>query len=123
MAWQSVSKFITFALLVLLLGACAGESDGASDNAEQEQEQEQVQTNAVPLADQVTISGNPFVGSTLTGTYVYSDDDGDAEGASNFRWLRNNQPISGATDASYLLVRGDADSNISFEVTDRKSVV
>ncbi|OUS07337.1 hypothetical protein A9Q81_01270 [Gammaproteobacteria bacterium 42_54_T18] len=115
MAWQSVSKFITFSVLVLLLGACAGGSDGSSGNAEPAPDQDQ--TNAEPLADQVTISGSPFVGSTLTGTYAYSDDDGDLEGATSFRWLRNTQPISGATDASYLLVREDADSNISFEVT------
>ncbi len=45
--------------------------------------------NAAPVASNVSISGTPKVGSLLTGSYSYSDVDGDAEGVSQFQWLRD----------------------------------
>ena len=76
-----------------------------------------VQFNDAPTANNVAIAGIPFVGNTLTGSYAFSDADGDLEGASSYRWLRGNQAISGATAASYTLIQADAGTTISFEVT------
>ena len=57
------------------------------------------------------------MGDSLTGSYSYSDADGDLEGTSTFRWLRNGAPIGGATNSAYTLVAADSGTNITFEVT------
>ena len=57
--------------------------------------------NSVPTATAVAISGTPAVGQTLTGSYTYGDVDGELEGTSTFRWLRNGVAIGGATATSY----------------------
>ena len=72
---------------------------------------------APPTASAVSVSGTPEVPFTLTGSYVYSDVDGDLEGASTFRWLRNGAPIVGAVGQNYTLVAADVGALIVFEVT------
>ena len=53
---------------------------------------------AVPTASNVSINNaTPVLGDELTGLYTYDDADGDAEGTSTYRWLRNGAAISGAT--------------------------
>ncbi|NOY73058.1 MAG: Ig-like domain-containing protein, partial [Gammaproteobacteria bacterium] len=78
-------------------------------------------TNSAPMVSSVTITddngGGTFVGDILTGNYVYSDVDGDAEGTSTFRWLRNGAPISGANALNYTVVSVDSGQPITFEVT------
>ncbi|MDQ6996203.1 MAG: choice-of-anchor Q domain-containing protein, partial [Mariprofundus sp.] len=74
-------------------------------------------TNSAPTASSVTIGGTTTVGSILTGHYTYGDVDGDLEGASTFRWLRNGTAITGATSSSYTLVAADVGKTIKFEVT------
>ena len=73
--------------------------------------------NSAPTASTVTISGTAQVGQTVTGNYTYSDGEGDLEGSSVYRWLRNGVPISGATARTYLLVSADLGALIRFEVT------
>jgi hypothetical protein len=66
----------------------------------------------------VKISGTAAVDSTLTGEYVYHDGDGDDEGNTIFRWLRDGSfPIPGADSKIYVLTSEDAGSRIKFEVT------
>jgi len=68
------------------------------------------------------ISGEPYVGNTLTGNYDYFDPDGDAEGQSTYRWLRSinvngtYQPIPGATNITYTLTSQDEGYFLKFEV-------
>jgi len=76
-----------------------------------------IQFNDAPTASNVVITGMPFVGNTLTGGYTYSDADGDLEGTSTYRWLRDDQPIGSATSLNYTLNQADAGTTISFEVT------
>jgi hypothetical protein len=76
-----------------------------------------VGTNSPPSATGASIAGNPVVGQVLTGHYTYSDPDGDAQGVSTFRWLRDGSPISGATAVTYTPVTADASHSISFQVT------
>src|SRR3990172_7215257 len=73
--------------------------------------------NTPPTASNVTITGTAQVGQLLTGNYTYADADGDAEGTSTYRWLRNGVPISGATAKTYTLVAADQGALIRFEVT------
>ena len=77
--------------------------------------------NLPPMASSVNISDNNgasiLVGDTLTGNYIYVDAEGDIEGVSTFRWLRDNIAISGATSSSYVLVAVDSAASITFEVT------
>jgi hypothetical protein len=79
------------------------------------------ETNVAPTATSVTATdangGSVLVGDQLNGTYTYGDADGDLEGASSFRWLRDGSLISGATAASYVLVAADSGHLIRFEVT------
>lgn len=77
--------------------------------------------NEAPVARTVRITdindGDTVVGDTLVASYVYSDADGDPEGGSLYRWLRNGVAISGANASSYTLVAADSGKSISFEVT------
>ena len=73
--------------------------------------------NVAPTASNVTISGTPQVGRVLTGSYTYSDADGDAEGTSTYRWMRDGATIGGATGLTYTLGSADQDALIVFEVT------
>ena len=70
-----------------------------------------------PTASSVLISGTPRVGQVLTGSYIYADAEGDLQGASIFRWLRDNVAIAGATARSYALVAADEGTLIRFKVT------
>ncbi len=99
--------FILFS--TFMLAACGGRgSDGNS-------------SNSAPTASYVNITddngGNAVVGDSLTGHYTYADADGDAEGATTFRWLRNGVAISGATASTYTLAAADVPAQIIFEVT------
>jgi hypothetical protein len=72
---------------------------------------------AVPEATSVAINGTPEVGFTLTGSYTYNDVDGDPEGDSTYRWLRDGSQIGGETSQSYELRQVDQGRLIQFEVT------
>ena len=76
-----------------------------------------VPINLPPTANNVLISGNPQVGRVLTGSYTYADAEGDLQGASTFRWLRNNVALGGATARSYALVAADEGTLITFKIT------
>ena len=73
--------------------------------------------NTAPTATGVSITGNAEVGQVLTGNYTYNDADGDLEGTSTFRWLRNGAEIGGATLQTYTLAGADEGAMIIFEVT------
>jgi hypothetical protein len=81
-----------------------------------------VGAGAAPSAITPSILGTASVGSMLTGVYTYNDEDGDPEGVSTFRWLRDGTAIAGATENSYILVAADLDTVIAFEVTPMSSV-
>ena len=80
--------------------------------------------NSAPVASAVAISGMLKVGKILTGNYLYSDADSDAEGTSTFAWYRavdsagtGRTLISGTNAISYVLTSADMGKYISFEVT------
>jgi hypothetical protein len=73
-------------------------------------------SNTMPVASSVTITGTPNVGQTLTGSYTFSDTDGDTEGTSTFRWLRDGVAISLATAITYTTVLADLGTTTTFEV-------
>jgi hypothetical protein len=98
--------------VVLLMAGCPGNNNGDDDNTSQ---------NDPPRATDPVImdtnGGGATTGDTLTGAYDYFDPDGDAEGASTFRWLRNGVEIPGATAIDYTLANADESQSIAFEVT------
>jgi hypothetical protein len=78
---------------------------------------------AAPAASNVRITGTAKVGLTLTGSYDYSDINGDLEGTSTFQWYRADSAsgdgriaIAGATGLTYTLQEADLGKYISFEV-------
>lgn len=77
--------------------------------------------NSAPSASNVSITdsngGEVVSGDTLTGSYQYNDADGDPQGTSTFRWLRNGSAITAATSQSYMVTDEDAGSSLVFEVT------
>ncbi len=77
--------------------------------------------NNAPTANNVSVSdkngGRAVVGDRLAGSYTYADVEGDKEGETSFRWLRNNVVIGGATASTYTLVAKDVAAYIAFEVT------
>ncbi len=75
--------------------------------------------NSAPYAviQPITYPTTVTVGQVLTGHYQYFDNDGNTEGASLYRWLRDGNPIPGATAITYTIDLDDEGSSISFEVT------
>jgi hypothetical protein len=72
--------------------------------------------NVAPVASAVSISGTAEFNQLLTGNYTYSDADGDAQGTSTFRWLRNGTTVVG-TNQTYTTVSADVGQTLTFEVT------
>ena len=62
-------------------------------------------------------AGGPKVGTVLTASPPEWTQDGVA---TTYQWLRNGQPISGATTTTYRLVAADLDQPISVRATGRK---
>ncbi len=80
--------------------------------------------NQPPVASNVIITGSPEIGKTITGSYTYFDEEGDAEDDSEFAWYRADDAsgtgeilIEGEDEISYTLTLEDAKKFISFEVT------
>jgi VCBS repeat-containing protein len=67
-------------------------------------------TNDLPQGD-VTISGTPSDGETLTASNDLTDADG--MGEVTYQWLRNGEVIEGATGSTYLLTQDDVGADIS----------
>jgi hypothetical protein len=98
-------------MLLLTMQGCFHSSSGGGGGT----------TNNAPTASSVTITDDngdtAVVGDTLSGSYTYADAEGDVEGATTFRWLRDGIAIDGATATSYTLVSEDISTQITFEVT------
>lgn len=79
--------------------------------------------NSVPVASNVTISGENVVGKTLTGNYTYTDADNNSEAVSTYRWYRSNSAtgdktlIAGATSKTYTIQAADKGKYLFFEIT------
>ncbi len=75
--------------------------------------------NSRPTASTVIIDNTaPEVGDVLTGSYIYNDVDGDPEGTSIYRWLRDGtEEIAGAASLNYTVTYDDVGSRLVFEVT------
>ncbi|NJD01348.1 MAG: prepilin-type N-terminal cleavage/methylation domain-containing protein [Ruminiclostridium sp.] len=79
--------------------------------------------NEAPRANNVDISGIKKVGNTITGSYTYSDTEGDVQGISFFKWYRGTKSngsdmveIAGATASQYVLQASDKGFYLFFEV-------
>ncbi|MFT2798924.1 hypothetical protein [Serratia sp. N21D137] len=79
---------------------------------------------SAPVASNVTITGLTQQGATLTGSYTYSDADGDLEDktaatGTKYQWYHNNTntPISGATNMTYEVQASDIGKKLIFGVT------
>jgi hypothetical protein len=76
--------------------------------------------NSAPVAQTVSLTASavPAVTDTvLTANYQYFDVEGDLEGATTMRWLRNNVAIPGAQNKTYSVTSADAGQTIVYEVT------
>jgi len=104
-----------------MLTACGGGGDTAPTNLASTASGDTVPTNFAPTVSNVTIThrdnDRTKVNETLTVNYTYADAEGDVEGETTFRWLRDDQVISNATDRRYTLMVADAGANIAVEVT------
>jgi hypothetical protein len=70
-----------------------------------------------PVASNVSISGTLRVGQRLDGSYEYSDDDLDGEGATSYQWYADDEAIPGATSTTYTLTTNERGKTIRFQVT------
>lgn len=82
-----------------------------------------VTVDAPPVAGNVKILGDAVPGKTLYAYYTYSDEEGDDEGTSQYRWYRgtssggsNPQLIPSETGLSYKVTDSDAPYFIGFSV-------
>lgn len=78
----------------------------------------------LPFATGVTIDNTaPAVGDTLTGGYIYGDPQGDPEGVTLFRWLKETGAgtgiytgVAGGNTTQYTIVQEDLGLRFIFEV-------
>ncbi len=70
-----------------------------------------------PIAENVAVVGTTDLGGVLTGEYTYSDAEGNLEGGSTFRWLRDGTEIPGQTEITYSITEDDLGTSIGIEVT------
>ncbi|RMA64250.1 hypothetical protein [Ulvibacter antarcticus] len=83
-----------------------------------------IQTNTPPVASAVAISGCFSNGELLSGSYTYTDADGDLEGATTFQWYRATDnagtgavSIAGATSINYTVQLADVGFYLALAVT------
>lgn len=104
---RKVARFFILLFSIYTLTACGGSSDAPLNNA--------------PTASEVTITDEngplTVTGDILSGAYIYNDIEGDMEGVSKYRWLRNGIYIDGANALTYILTSEDSGKSVSFEVT------
>ncbi len=79
--------------------------------------------NAAPIANNVNQSGIAHIGSSLTGTYLFYDGEGDPQGASVYKWYRaddasgtNEMIINSANGTTYALQLADLNKYVRFAV-------
>ncbi len=116
------SRVCLLFLSTFMLTACGGGGgDTAPTNLVPTASGDTVSTNLAPTVSNVTIThannDRTKVNDILTVNYTYADTEGDVEGVTTFRWLRDDQVISSATDRRYTLMIADAGANIAVEVT------
>lgn len=77
-----------------------------------------------PEAGQASFSGDLFVASILTGSYLYSDVNGDEEGESLFQWFVASDPegsdmrgLEGANQLTYVVADSMREKYVAFQVT------
>ncbi|MBN1145303.1 MAG: tandem-95 repeat protein [Bacteroidales bacterium] len=81
--------------------------------------------NDAPVATDVIITAaNDRIGTLNTGSFTFTDPDGDDPGIHIYKWYRSDYPngspatvIAGATTATYRAVKADGGKYIGFEVT------
>jgi hypothetical protein len=85
--------------------------------------------NILPIATNVTFTGNLTESNQLNGTYTYADANNDLEVGSTYQWFRsdnnaglNKTAIVGATNQTYTLTANDVGKFISFQVTPKDSI-
>ncbi len=71
------------------------------------------QLGDAPTAAAPTVSGTPKVGQTLTATAAAWSPSG---ATTSYQWLRDGQPIAGATGATYVLATDDAGRDVAVRV-------
>jgi hypothetical protein len=82
-----------------------------------------IDLNTPPAVSNVEIVGTTSVCKLITGSYTYSDAEGDLENYSTFRWLRSDTPdgiktaIPEASSITYTISSDDQGKNLFFEVT------
>lgn len=106
-------------LLAMLAGCAPAENDLDS----QVGEATQADSIGDPSASNVQVSGTGVVGSTLTGSYTFSDLPGFSESGSTYQWYdvdpstSDRLPISGATGETYVVQGSNTNRPIVFCVT------
>src|SRR5206468_2945504 len=73
--------------------------------------------NSAPTASVGAITGTPKAVHLHDALPIYNDVDGDLEGTSTFRWLRDGVAIGGATASTYTVGLADLTHTLTFEVT------
>ncbi|MBN8706159.1 MAG: lamin tail domain-containing protein [Bacteroidetes bacterium] len=116
-----VTKFISFEVTPV---ASTGTATGTAVESAINVSAVQAASNNSPVASSVTFSGTLTEGQLLTGSYSYSDIEGNPEGISTFKWYRSTDglgngktAIGSATSSTYTLQAADISKYISFEVT------
>jgi hypothetical protein len=104
-------------------------SDGKDISDPQSRNINVTEENDPPVANNVNISGNFVVNSSLTGLYDYEDPEDDPEGSSTYTWYQSEYPdgtdsveIADATSINYVTKSIDGGKYLSFGVKPRDNL-
>jgi hypothetical protein len=75
-----------------------------------------ITANDAPTGD-VTITGEPVIGTVLTANINFTDVDGTANAVYAYQWYREGVAITGETNATYTAVTADKDKSVSVIVS------
>lgn len=107
------------AMSAVMLTACGG-GGGSSSPTPEPSPPAPVANTAPQISDAVIVDNNGGlvkVGDVLAFSYVYSDAESDAEGASRIEWLLNNEVIASAYATEYIVLANQEGQQLTARIT------
>ncbi len=104
-------RILSNVFLLLFLASCGGQDESSNNKSSSGGN-----SNSPPLASNVTVSGDNYVGGFLQVKYTYKDPENDAEGYSKIQWYRDGVVIDGATRERYQISPNDLNKKITVTV-------
>ncbi len=107
------SNIVTFACYLALIISITGCGESTKNNKEPDKQQT---TNKAPVALNVKIQGDNYVGGFINLDYTYQDNEGDLEKGTIIQWYRDGNVINQANQRRYQISVNDLNKKITSSV-------